>query len=65
MDEQKLTVSLMALLKMMPKRNVKHIWYDFHGETHGDKFHKINDLMNEIRDVQSKFGFFVKERNAN
>ena len=58
-------MSLMALLKMMPQRNVKHIWYDFHGETHGDKFYKINDLMNEIRDVQSKFGFFVKERNAN
>ena len=50
------------MLQIVPKKNVKHIWYDFHGETHGDNFHKINDLMSEIRTVQTKFGFFIKER---
>ena len=50
------------MLQIVPKKNVKHIWYDFHGETHGDNFHKINDLMSEIRNVQTKFGFFIKER---
>jgi hypothetical protein len=35
-DECKLTESLMKLLELLPQRNVKHIWYDFHGETHGD-----------------------------
>lgn len=44
-DECKLTESLMKLLELHPNRNLKHIWYDFHGETHGDQFHKINDLM--------------------
>jgi hypothetical protein len=39
------------MLQIVPKKNVKHIWYDFHGETHGDNFHKINDLMSEIRSV--------------
>ena len=36
------------MLQITSKNNVRHIWYDFHGETHGDKFYKINDLMNEI-----------------
>jgi hypothetical protein len=48
-DEEKLTQSLIRLLSLQPKTNVKHIWFDFHGETHGDKFYKINDLMGEIR----------------
>ena len=44
------------------RQNVKHIWFDFHAETSGDKFHKINDLMDEISAIQQKFGFFVRER---
>lgn len=50
-DEEKLTLQLIKMLQIVPKKNVKHIWYDFHGETHGDNFHKINDLMSEIRSV--------------
>jgi hypothetical protein len=61
-DEKKLTEQLIRLLEMSPRRNVKHLWFDFHGETHGDKFYKINDLMNNIHDVQTKFGFFCRER---
>lgn len=45
------------------KQNVKHIWFDFHAETSGDKFHKLNDLMDEIDAIQQKFGYFVKERH--
>lgn len=41
---------------------VKHVWYDFHGETHGNKFFKVNELMAELKDVQTRFSFFVKER---
>ena len=63
--EEALTGHLIKLLKMHPKREVKHIWYDFHNETHGDNFHKLNQLLLEIRNVQSKFGFFVKERFGN
>lgn len=44
------------------KQNVKHIWFDFHAETSGDKFHKLNDLMDEIDAIQQKFGYFVRER---
>ena len=60
--EEALTASLIKLLKMHPKREVKHIWYDFHSETHGDNFHKLNNLIGEIHNVQNRFGFFVKER---
>jgi len=45
------------------KQNVKHIWFDFHAETSGDKFHKLNDLMDEINAIQQKFGYFVRERH--
>ena len=61
-DEDKLTQSLIRILQMTQLKNVKHIWYDFHGETSGDKFHKLNDLMGEIGNVATKFGCFVKER---
>jgi hypothetical protein len=37
-------------------------WFDFHGETHGDNFHKVNDLMEDLKNVQGQFGFFVQER---
>ena len=60
--EEALTESLIKLLKMYPKREVKHIWFDFHSETHGDNFHKLNNLILEVRNVQTRFGFFVKER---
>jgi len=50
------------MLEKQPRKNVKHIWFDFHGETHGDNFQKINILMNHIQPVQQKFSFFVKER---
>jgi len=33
------------MLQKTNRKNVKYIWWDFHKETHGDKFHKINDLM--------------------
>ena len=46
----------------MIRKRVKHIWFDFHAETSGDKFHKINELMDEISAIQNKFGFFVRER---
>lgn len=29
----------------MFKKNTKYIYYDFHEETKGDNFHKINDLL--------------------
>jgi len=37
-DEQMLTKALVKMLEMQPRKNVKHIWFDFHGETHGDNF---------------------------
>ena len=37
-DEQKLTTKLVKMLEKQPRKNVKHIWFDFHGETHGDNF---------------------------
>ena len=41
---------------------VKHIWFDFHAETSGDNFHRLEHLIDEIRDIQHKFGFYVAER---
>jgi predicted aldo/keto reductase-like oxidoreductase len=61
-DEAKLTEMLQQLLQERPRKNVKHIWFDFHGETHGDKFQNIQKLMTSIKTVQDKFGFFVRER---
>ncbi len=61
-DEDKLTQSLIRILQMSQLKNVKHIWYDLHGETSGDRFHRLNDLMVEIGNVQNKFGCFIKER---
>lgn len=60
--EEALTQHQIKLMKMNPKTNIKHIWYDFHNETHGDNFHKLNNLMGEVRSVQNRFGFFVRER---
>ena len=51
-------------MKINPRTNVKHIWYDFHKETHGDNFHKLNDLLTEVDAVLQKFGFFAKETNG-
>lgn len=63
-DESKLSDALQNLLNEKPRKNVKHIWFDFHGETHGDNFQKIQLLMNTIKAVQSKFGFFARERHG-
>lgn len=60
--EAKLTAELQKHMLASGINNVKHVWYDFHGETHGDRFYKINELMAELKDVQAEFGFFVRER---
>jgi synaptojanin len=44
-DEDKLLQALLRQLQSQPNKNVKHKWFDFHGETHGDNFHKVNSLM--------------------
>lgn len=36
--ESNLSEYLQNLLQINPRKNVKHIWFDFHGETHGDNF---------------------------
>lgn len=48
--------------RQLVNQNVKHIWFDFHAETSGDNFHRLNYLMEEISDIQNKFGFYVAER---
>lgn len=60
--EAKLTAELQKQLLASGISSVKHVWYDFHGETHGDRFYKINELMTELEDVLTEFGFFVRER---
>jgi len=40
-DEAKLSENLQILLNSHPRKDVKHIWFDFHGETHGENFQKI------------------------
>ena len=63
--EAKLTAELQNHMLNSGIKSVKHVWYDFHGETHGGHFYKVNELMAELKDVQSKFGFFVRERFGN
>ena len=63
--EDKLTIGIVNIIKMLKhkhliKNNFRHIWYDFHHETHGDRFHKIDDLMNEINGAQTEFGYFMR-----
>jgi hypothetical protein len=61
--EAKLTAELQKhMLSVIGLKAVKHVWYDFHGETHGNRFYKVNELMVELQDVLTKFGFFVRER---
>jgi len=40
-DERKLSEALIGQLELSRIPNVSHYWFDFHGETHGDKFGKI------------------------
>lgn len=60
--EAKLTAELQKHMLSSGIKSVKHVWYDFHGETHGNRFYKVNELMAELQDVLTKFGFFVRER---
>ena len=60
--ERKLTEGLASLLKKSNLKNVEHIYFDFHKETSGEKFHKVNELMDRIYEKMVKFDFFVKER---
>ena len=60
--EFKLLTALQNQLLLQPNKNVKHKWFDFHGETHGDNFHKVNDLMEDLKGVQNKFSYFKQER---
>lgn len=55
---------LAILLKVREKKNVDHIWYDFHNETGGDQFHKLNDLLFKIKDSQKQFGFFAFQKGG-
>lgn len=50
-DEAKLSDALESLLATKPRKEVKHIWFDFHGETHGDNFYKVQELMSTILNV--------------
>ena len=49
--EAKLTAELQKHMLSSGIKAVKHIWYDFHGETHGNRFFKVNELMAELKDV--------------
>ena len=65
MAEDKLTIGLVNIIKLLKhkdqmKKNFRHIWYDFHQETHGDQFHKVDDLINEIEGAQTKFAYFCR-----
>lgn len=41
---------------------MEHVWFDFHQETSGEKFYKVNELMDRIYDKLVQFDFFVRER---
>ena len=44
---------------------MKYTYYDFHTETKGDNFHRLNDLMIKIEDMlMNKFLYFVEDRNT-
>jgi len=43
---------------------VKYTFYDFHTETKGDNFHRLNDLMVKIEGLQDNFKFFLENRKS-
>lgn len=44
---------------------MKYTYYDFHSETKGDNFHRLNDLMVKIEDMLvKKFLYFIEDRNT-
>ncbi len=40
---------------------MKYTYFDFHTETKGDNFHRLNDLMVKIEDMLKKFGYYVED----
>jgi len=52
-QEKKLAEALISLLTKSKIPGVQHIWYDFHGETHGDNFHRVNELMERLKEPAS------------
>ena len=61
-EEDKLRVSLEKLLHWHRIENLKHVYYDFHEETHGDKFYRVNDLIKQLSGFTEKFGYFVRHQ---
>lgn len=53
------------LFQMSQPKCVKYTYYDFHTETKGDNFHRLNDLMIKIEDMLvKKFLYFIEDRNT-
>ena len=72
-EEHLLTTSLVKMFKLIKnsklpedmniRSKVKFVMFDFHAETKGDDFSKLNRFTEELSQVQQQFGFFTGLRN--
>ncbi len=60
--EDRLTKTLEKQFQLSQPKNIKYTYYDFHMETKGDNFHRLNELMVKIEELIKKFGYYVENR---
>jgi hypothetical protein len=61
-EEDKLRISLELLLEWHRIDNLKHLYYDFHEETNGDRFYKVNEFVNKINDITEQQSYFIRDQ---
>ncbi len=63
--ENRLTLKMEKMFNICQSKCAKITYYDFHTETKGGNFHRINDLLSDIEEVMhNKFCFFVEDRHT-
>ena len=61
-NEDDLSKQLERQFQNNPNIHVNYTLFDFHSETRGDNFQRLNDLMTKIEKLLERFSFFVEDR---